>query len=188
MAMPGGRSGSISGNDARRLLTAAVPDGHHFVPIIIDQAPGCHPSRDAHEHPSQSREPGAPEHRAGDPKPHQEEARWRELLRRVDRREASRPQRPSPPPKFGQQPPRADIQRGWRSSALAEPRPAEPGAGGGESLAAHHTVALGHKGCEKQCECAGSAGGEMERAHAVRCVLCRHYGTFGASEVRCTRP
>ena len=37
MAMPGGRGGRISGNDARRLLTAAVPDGQHFVPIIIDQ-------------------------------------------------------------------------------------------------------------------------------------------------------
>ena len=37
MAMPGGRGGRISGNDTRRLLTAAVPDGQHFVPIIIDQ-------------------------------------------------------------------------------------------------------------------------------------------------------
>ena len=37
MAMPGGRGGRISGNDARRLLTAAVPDGQHFIPIIIDQ-------------------------------------------------------------------------------------------------------------------------------------------------------
>ena len=37
MAMPGGRGGRISGNDARRLLTAAVPDGQRFVPIINDQ-------------------------------------------------------------------------------------------------------------------------------------------------------
>ena len=37
MAMPGGRGGRISGNDTRRLLTAAVPDGQRFVPIINDQ-------------------------------------------------------------------------------------------------------------------------------------------------------
>ena len=37
MGMPGGRGGRLTGNDARRLLTAAVPDGQRFVPIINDQ-------------------------------------------------------------------------------------------------------------------------------------------------------
>ena len=35
--MPGGFGGRKAGNDARRLRTAAVPDGQRFVPIIIDQ-------------------------------------------------------------------------------------------------------------------------------------------------------
>ena len=35
--MSGARGGKMTGNDARRLLTAAVPDGQSFVPIIIDQ-------------------------------------------------------------------------------------------------------------------------------------------------------
>ena len=37
MGMPGWRGGSLTGNDARRLLTAAVPDGQRFVQIINDQ-------------------------------------------------------------------------------------------------------------------------------------------------------
>ena len=37
MAMPGGPGGRLTGNDARRLLTSAVPDGQRFVPIINDQ-------------------------------------------------------------------------------------------------------------------------------------------------------
>ena len=35
--MPGARGGKMTGNDARRLLTASVPDGLRFVPVIIDR-------------------------------------------------------------------------------------------------------------------------------------------------------
>ena len=37
MGMPGGRGGSLTGNDARRLLTAAVPDSQRFVTVINGQ-------------------------------------------------------------------------------------------------------------------------------------------------------
>ena len=35
--MSGARGGKMTGNDARRLLTASVPDGLRFVPVIIDR-------------------------------------------------------------------------------------------------------------------------------------------------------
>ena len=37
MGMSGARGGKMTGNDARRLLTASVPDGLRFVPVIIDR-------------------------------------------------------------------------------------------------------------------------------------------------------